>query len=205
LRSWDLQVILDRGLVGDRDISLIAEGLIAGGARAIQYRAKGLRDNAFIEDAKRLRELIKPGQCSLIINDRADIALTVGADGVHLGQDDMPYSEARELLGREKLIGISTHSAAQAVEAEAIGADYIGVGPIFKTSTKPDLEPIGIDVVREVAAKVKITTLFIGGIDLENIDEVLAAGGNAVAVASAILNSKNIATTTKKFIDRITK
>jgi thiamine-phosphate pyrophosphorylase len=125
---------------------------------------------------------------TFIVNDRCDVALAVGADGVHLGQEDLPLAEARAFLGREKLIGISTHNLAQALEAEAGGADYIGLGPIFPTPTKEKPDPVvGVAGLREVRARVRIPIVAIGGITARNAAEVMAAGADAVAVVSAVL------------------
>ena len=139
------------------------------------------------EDAVKIREITREYNAVFIVNDYADIALSVDADGVHLGQDDLPLKEARRIMGKMKIIGISTHNVEQAIAAEAGGADYIGFGPVFHTTTKDAGRPKGTDMVREVKTHVHIPVVAIGGINLGNLDQVLETGADAVAVSSAIL------------------
>lgn len=198
MKNSNLQVILDMGLVGKRDIAEVASELVDGGADCIQFRDKVSCDRVLLEEAKKIRKIAK--DCIFIINDRIDIARLCEADGVHLGQDDLPYEEARRLVGKNRLIGISTHNINQAKEAEELGVDYIGVGPIFPTTTKPDLKAIGLEIVEAVSKDIEIPAFFIGGIDLINIGEILKKGGKRVAVASAILNSDDIAGATRLMV-----
>lgn len=201
MKNSKLQVILDRGLVGKSDIVEVASELIDAGADCIQLRDKLSSDSQILEEAKRIRRIAK--NCVFLINDRVDIARLSDADGVHLGQADLPYEEARRFLGRERLIGISTHNIDQAKEAQALGADYIGVGPIFPTTTKPDLKAIGLDIVSAITQELTIPAFFIGGINLSNIGEITRRGGRRVAVASAILNSGDILATTRTMMGRL--
>jgi len=157
------------------------------GIRWVQYRDKVRLRREIYEEAIRLRKITKDYNAMFIVNDHADIAYCVNADGVHLGQDDLPLKEARRIIGKKKIIGISTHNLEQAIEAERDGADYIGFGPVFQTMTKDAGEPKGIDMLREVKTKVRIPVVAIGGINLENIMSVLSTGIDGVAVASAIL------------------
>ncbi|MBL7069769.1 MAG: thiamine phosphate synthase [Candidatus Omnitrophica bacterium] len=205
MKSFNLQVILDRGILKDKDMSGAASKIIDGGASLLQLRDKISNDRELLKEAKVLRRLTKDKGCKLIINDRVDIAIASSSDGVHLGQDDIPYSEARRLLGKEGIIGISTHTIEEARAAEKAGADYIGVGPIFATSTKPNHRPIGLEIISKIAQEIRIPVFFIGGIDLTNIEDVIRSGGKAFAVASAILKSGNITETTKSFIETICK
>jgi len=152
----------------------------------IQYREKEKSRREMYREALRLRELTLEHNATFVVNDHADIALAVEADGVHLGQEDLPLAEARRILG-ERIIGISTHSLSEALDAAAGGADYIGFGPVFPTITKNAGEPKGVEMVREIKRHVKIPLIAIGGISLENLPIVLEAGADAVAVASAIL------------------
>lgn len=139
----------------------------------------------------------------LIINDHADIAVAVGADGVHLGQDDLPLADARKVVGERLLIGISTHTREQALAAEAGGAGYIGFGPVFPTATK-DAGPLrGIDGLREVRSAVRIPVLAIGGITAANAEAVVAAGADGVAVISAVLDAKDPGIAARKILTRI--
>ncbi len=159
---------------------------LKAGVKWIQYREKEKARREIYLEASRLRELTRESGCVFIVNDHADIALAVGADGVHLGQDDLPVREARSIMGG-RIIGISTHSVAEAVDAERGGADYIGFGPIFRTTTKDAGEPKGVDMLMEIRRRVRIPVVAIGGITPENVAQVRASGANAVAAASAIL------------------
>jgi thiamine-phosphate diphosphorylase len=161
--------------------------VLRAGAKWVQYRDKEKSRREIYKEAIRLRRLTKKFNAVFIVNDYADIALAVDADGVHLGQDDLPIREARRIMGKDKIIGISTHSLEQAKEAEKEGADYIGFGPIFHTTTKDAGIPKGADMLKEIKRHVQIPVVAIGGINLENLKSVLDAGVDAVAVASAIL------------------
>lgn len=172
------------------------------GVKWVQYREKEKSRREVYEESVRLRRLTKDFNAVFIVNDHADIALSVNADGVHLGQDDLPIREARKIMGRDKTIGISTHSLEQAKDAEREGADYIGFGPVFHTITKVDGIPKGTDVLQEIKRQIQIPVVAIGGINLENIRSVLDTGVDAVAVASAIL-SGDIVENVKRFMDII--
>jgi thiamine-phosphate pyrophosphorylase len=161
---------------------------LAAKVRTFQLRMKTPETGAFYEMAAVLCPLVQGDGGTFIVNDRCDVALAVGADGIHLGQEDLPLADARAFLGREKLIGVSTHNLTQALEAEAGGADYLGFGPIFPTTTKENPEPVvGVVGLREVRARVRIPIVAIGGITARNAAEVMAAGADAVAVVSAVL------------------
>jgi thiamine-phosphate pyrophosphorylase len=158
---------------------------LKAGVRFIQYRDKDRTRRQIYYEALRLRELTLSAKAVLIVNDYADIALAVDADGVHLGQDDLPLKEARKIMA-DKIIGISTHSLEQAREAESDGADYIGFGPVFETLTKDAGSPQGIDGLRLITQNVGIPVVAIGGINGGNIKQVFEAGAYASAVATAI-------------------
>jgi thiamine-phosphate pyrophosphorylase len=164
----------------------MAMAALRAGAGWIQYREKEKTRREIYLKSLRLRELTREFGAAFIVNDHADIALAVGADGVHLGQDDLPLGEARGLMGN-RIIGISTHSLAEALEAERGGADYIGFGPVFLTATKDAGGPKGVDALKEIKKHVGVPVVAIGGITLESLPRVLDAGADAVAVASAIL------------------
>jgi thiamine-phosphate pyrophosphorylase len=170
------------------------------GVRWVQYRDKVRSIREIYEEAIRLRKSTKDYNSMFIVNDYTDIAYCVNADGVHLGQNDLPLKEARRIIGKKKIIGISTHDLEQAIEAERDGADYIGFGPVFQTMTKDAGKPKGTDMLREVKTKVKIPVVAIGGINLENIMSVLNTGVDAVAVASAILTG-DIEENVRQFMD----
>jgi len=157
------------------------------GVQWIQFREKETSRREIYQNAIRLRRLTKDYDAVFVVNDFPDIAMCAGADGVHLGQDDLPLKEARKIMGRDRLIGISTHNLEQAAEAERDGADYIGFGPVFATLTKDAGRPKGISMLREIRKQVHIPVVAIGGISLENIGSVLQTGVDAVALASAIL------------------
>ena len=158
------------------------------GVRDFQLRVKASATGVLYDLAAKLASVIHAAGGLLIVNDRCDVALAVGADGVHLGQEDLPLAEARALVGSRLLIGISTHTPSQAMEAEAGGADYIGFGPIFPTRTKSRPERVvGIEQLREVRARVRLPIVAIGGINAANIRAVTDAGSEAPAVLSAVL------------------
>lgn len=171
------------------DILTKIDRAFQGGAGIVQLRSKHLTDRAFIRLGTKIREIARIYGRGFVVNDRTDIAIAVNADAVHLGQGDLPISTARELIRASRLsiaIGKSTHSLVQALEAEEEGADYIGVGPIFTTPTKPNYEPVGISLIEQVKAKVRIPSVAIGGIHLENLGDVLLAGADSFAVVRAV-------------------
>jgi thiamine-phosphate pyrophosphorylase len=160
------------------------------GVRLFQLRMKTPHTGEFYDMATHLCQLVQQGGGTFIVNDRCDVAMAVGADGVHLGQDDLPLADARAILGPGKLIGISTHNLNQAIQAEAGGADYIGFGPIFPTVTKEHPNPVvGVAGLREVRAKVRIPIVAIGGINVKNVADVCTAGADCCAVVSAVLSA----------------
>lgn len=176
---------------------------LQAGIRWVQYRDKERDRLGLYRQALRLRELTRQYGACLIINDYADIAASVDAEGVHLGQGDLPVREAKKVLGKEKLVGVSTHSLAEAVRAEQEGADYIGFGPVFSTRTKAVGPPRGVPLLQRVRRQVRIPVVAIGGIRPESLDPVLFAGARAVAAASAILRGGDITRNAASFLERI--
>lgn len=165
------------------------EAAYRGGADIVQLRSKTLSDAALIRLGLRIREIAAKRRKIFFVNDRVDLALATGADGVHLGQGDMPVPVARKILrpaGRKVWIGKSTHSLEQALTAVTEGADYIGVGPVLATPTKPGRRSVGLALVRRIASKVRIPWVAIGGIDRTNLGEVIEAGASRVAVVRAV-------------------
>lgn len=160
---------------------------LQGGVRWIQYRDKGRSRLRLFRTAFKLRQLTRRYNAFFIVNDYADIAAAVDADGVHLGQEDLPVTEARKVMGAGKIVGVSTHSLAEAMRAEAEGADYIGFGPVFPTTTKAAGRPRGLEMLGQVRRAVRIPVVAIGGIGHDDLEPVFDAGANAVAAASAIL------------------
>ena len=185
--------ILDLAYVDPGDLERVVREMIAGGVDAIQLRAK----NHSVADVSRLaaglHSLTRNAAIPLIINDYPEIARDVGTEGVHVGQDDLPIARAREIIGRDCIVGRSTHSVAQARQAASEGADYIGFGPLFATPTKPDYVPIGLRDIATVHAEITIPIFCIGGIKLNNLREVIAAGTRRVVIVSGLLQASDIA------------
>lgn len=196
-----LYAIIDNSVRLDISIIEIAMKVLLGGARIIQLRGKGLSSKELLKQAREIRKLTREARAIFIVNDRADIAILSDADGVHLGQDDLPIAEARKIMGEGKVIGISTHNLEQAIKAEQEGADYIAFGPIFGTTTKADTEDAkGLEALREVRKNINIPVVSIGGINLDNMKSVLDAGADGVAVISAIVKAENIEEASRRFI-----
>jgi len=200
-KNNSLYLLTDRNIAGLPHIQILRKALKAG-VRVIQFREKNMSKKELYKEAVSIREIVGKYRATLIINDYVDIAKAVDAHGVHLGQEDMPVEEARKVLGKRKIIGISTHSVAQAVRAERAGADYIGFGPIFQTSTKDAGRPKGIDSLRKIRKRTHIAVVAIGGITWENVHEVLESGADACAIAAGIL-SGDIEENIKRFYDAI--
>jgi len=181
------------------DPLLIAKEAIKRGVKIIQIRDKRGNIREFLKLAEKIRGL--SDEITLIINDRLDVALCISSDGLHLGQADLPIKYAKERF--KGIIGISCHNLNEAIEAERDGADYIGIGPIFKTKTKPELSPIGYEIIKLVKEKIKIPVVAIGGINLDNLEMVKSA--DAIAVSRAILESKDIKETILRFHKGLSK
>jgi len=190
-QSCRLYCIIDRGILAGRDPVQVAAAAILGGADCIQWRDKTGSDRIFLEVARRLRELTRRLHTIFVVNDRVAAALLSQADAVHLGQEDLPVKEVRSLVGEQMLIGRSTHSLTQAQAAEREGADYIGVGPVFPTPTKPDTPVVGVDLIRQVKPAIQIPWIAIGGIDLQTLPLVLSAGATRVAVVRAVTGASD--------------
>ncbi len=183
----------------------VVRNAIAGGVDVIQLREKNIPDRRLLDMAKTIRAWTQDANVLMIVNDRADIAVLAGADGVHLGQEEPPAYEIRKLLGPEKIIGVSTHSLTQAQQAIRDGADYIGVGPVFSTTTKQfsSQELVGLDLLKEVAREIQHPWFAIGGVTPQNINEVISAGASRVAVSSAICAADNVTDVTRAFQHRL--
>jgi len=192
--------MLDPEQTRGRAAETVLRELLAGGVSILQVRVKSLAPSDFFALARRARVETRARGCKLIINDRADIALACDADGVHLGQDDLPLAAGRKLMG-EKIVGISTHNIEQAREAERNGADYIGFGPMFGTSTKnTGFAPRGIEMLRQIRAEVKLPIVAIGGINEQNVQQVWQAGAGSAAIISDILGTDDVLSKTKRII-----
>jgi len=187
-----LCLITDRSLANGRQLAWIVAEAVKGGVTLVQLRDKTSSTRALVDDARRLKALLTPARVPLLINDRVDVALAARADGVHVGQSDMPVGLARQLLGANAIIGLSVTKAAEARAADAELADYLGVGPIFPQTTKPDATPplglAGLAAIRLLTAKPLVA---IGGISARNADAVRSAGADGIAVVSAIMAAKD--------------
>ncbi|MEM7802664.1 MAG: thiamine phosphate synthase [Chloroflexota bacterium] len=182
-----IYLVTDRALCGQRPLLEVVAAAVRGGVSIVQLREKGLATRPFVEAARALKELLAPHNIPLIINDRIDVALAVNADGVHIGQADMPYPIARRLMGPGAMIGLSVETLAEVEEAERYDVDYLGVSPIFETPTKVDTKGSwGLDGLAAVRAKSRYPLVGIGGINAANIAAVMAAGADSAAVVSAI-------------------
>lgn len=188
--DFSLYLVADVEFAAGRDLAYLAEEAVRGGVTIVQLRAKGSGTREFLGLATRMAAALKGRSVPLIINDRVDIALACGADGVHLGQDDMPIGKARELLGSTRIIGVSANTLKEAREAERFGADYIGLGPVYATASKvTDLPVLGPEGIRRMRQKLDIPIIAIGGIDAGNAADVRNAGAAGIAVVSAILGA----------------
>lgn len=185
--------ILDLSYVDPGNAVEVAESLIQGGVDLLQLRAKGRASDEIEKLASQLQAVTRKAGVPLIVNDHPAIARNVGAEGVHLGQDDSSIAEAREIVGPDCAVGKSTHSLDQAIRAFYEGADYIGFGPLFPTPTKPDYPPIGLDQLVNVHDAVRIPIFCIGGIKLDNLPKVIEAGAQRVVIVSGLLQATDVA------------
>jgi thiamine-phosphate pyrophosphorylase len=193
LHECRLYGIIDLGYVPRLgDCSRIAEQMVTGGVDLIQLRGKGRSINDLVNLASDIHEITARSDTPLIVNDYAEIAARVPVEGVHVGQDDDSIVVARQKAGRDLIVGKSTHSLAQAHTAKGEGADYIGFGPIFATPTKPDYTPIGLGYVRQVHLDVSIPIFCIGGVNIDNLQQVIDAGAKRVVMVSALLKAHSI-------------
>jgi thiamine-phosphate pyrophosphorylase len=198
-----LYVILDRSVARGRALPELLEAVLAGGCRMVQLREKAMPLSELFPVAEVLRRRSREAGALFIVNDRADLALALDADGLHLGQDDLPGAAGRRLLRPGMILGVSTHDADQARRALADGADYIAVGSMFPTGTKPGFQLVGPDLIRRVRPEIAIPLVAIGGITEDNCEEVVSAGADAVAVISAVCAAADPETATRRFLERL--
>lgn len=186
-----LYLVTDRILAKGRDLVQIVKQAVEGGVSTVQLREKEISSKMFFELAVEIKQLLKPYSVPLIINDRLDIALAVEAEGLHIGQNDLPYAQARKILGPNKIIGLSVETVQQAYLANEIDVDYIGLSPVFSTDTKADIStPLGLEGVADISKITKHKTVAIGGVHSGNAANILKAGANGIAVVSAIVAQK---------------
>ena len=197
---WRLHVLTDRKTSRGRSYLQVAEAAIAGGADVLQLRDKEASSGRLYQEALQLRKLTGDAQVPFIVNDRLDIALAVDADGVHVGQSDLPASVVRRIMGPGKILGVSVATVEEAIRAEQDGADYLGVGPVFEArGTKPDTcEPMGLECIARIRRHCRLPIVAIGGIDAENARKVREAGADAAAVISAIVSADDISEATRR-------
>jgi thiamine-phosphate pyrophosphorylase len=197
---WRLHVLTDRKTSRGRSHLQVAEAAIAGGADVLQLRDKEASSARLYQEALQLRKLTRDAQVPFIVNDRLDIALAVDADGVHVGQSDLPASVVRRILGPGKIVGVSVATVEEALQAEKDGADYLGVGPVFEArGTKPDTSaPMGLECIARIRRHSRLPIVAIGGIDAENARKVREAGADAAAVISAIVSADDISQATRR-------
>lgn len=188
--DYSLYLVTDRNLSCGRSLTQVVKEAIAGGVTCVQLREKNCSTRQFVEEGFALQKILTPLHIPLIVNDRLDVAMAIGADGVHLGQDDMEISHARRILGPECIIGISVESLADAREATAAGANYLGVSPVFATATKTDAAlPLGLDGLIAIRKAVDLPLVAIGGLKNDNCGSVMAAGADGLAVVSALMSA----------------
>lgn len=188
----DLYVVTCAALSNGRSNLAVLDAVIASGGNIIQLREKELGIRDYYDLAQRFREITRAAGVLLIINDHLDVALAIDADGVHLGQDDFPIEAARR-IAPDLLIGCSTHSLDEALQAQAAGADYVNIGPIFPTGTKEHVQAIGVQAIRAIAPHLTIPFTVMGGIKASNIGEVVAAGAQRIAVVTAVTQAQDMA------------
>ena len=202
LKKIDFYLVTDSGLSRKGTLNDVAQAVKAG-CRIIQYREKHKSTKEMVEEALALKKLCL-NRAVFLVNDRVDVALAVGADGVHIGQDDMPFEIARDILGVDKIIGLTVHDVKEAQIAERKGADYIGLSPIFATSTKNDAgKACGASMITEVKKHIELPIVSIGGITKENVREVIQAGSDAAAAISAVVCAGDVYGEISEFIQII--
>ena len=204
--NFDLYLVTDRSQTGGRDLLWVLERALEGGVRAVQLREKDLGGRELFVLAEKTKRLCERYQANLFVNDRVDVALGVDADGVHLGGDSMPVRAARELLGAEKLIGVSTHSINEASEAEREKADFILFGPVYFTASKAAYgEPQGLGRLKKVVEKISLPVYAIGGVKVENIAEVKETGVRGIALISAVLSASDPRAATRRILETLAR
>lgn len=198
-----LYAVTDAAWTGKQTLMEQVEEALKGGITFLQLREKHLDDSEFLAEAVEMKKLAAQYGVPFVINDNIEIALKSGADGVHVGQDDMPVKEVRELLGEEKIIGVSAHNIEEALQAERGGADYLGVGAVCATSTKTDATVVSVEEIRKICHAVSIPVVAIGGIKADNIMTLKGSHADGVAVVSAIFGAENIQEAAKDLLKKV--
>lgn len=203
LKESGIYLVTDRRALKGKDIIATLSRSLEAGIDIVQLRDKEASDREFFDIGRKIKNLLRRKKTLFVIDDRVEMALALDSDGVHLGQDDMPVAVVRKMLGRRKIIGLSTHSIDQMRAAVKKDVDYISIGPVFPTPTKPDYRPVGLELVRIAAKESRIPFVAIGGIDETNIEGVVAAGAKRIAVVRAILSAEDPFIATKRLYDTV--
>ena len=203
MKELKFYLVTDSDILRGRDFYNSIEEALKGGVTMLQLREKNASGKEFLEKAIKLRELTKKYNVKFIINDRVDIAMLCDADGVHVGQSDIPANKVRELMGEDKIVGVSARTVEEAIRAKENGADYLGVGAMFNTRTKLDAKSVSIEKLKEIQEVVKLPVVAIGGLSLSNIDKLKECNVDGYAVVSAILGASNIKLECEKWIEKI--
>ncbi len=200
-----LYAVTDRAWVGTKSLYEQVKEALENGVTCVQLREKELNERDFLKEAKQISTLCKEYKVPFIVNDNVDIAIACKADGIHIGQEDMELTNVRKLVGEDMIIGVSAHTVEEAIKAQEGGADYIGIGAVFATSTKTDVDVLSFETLSSICEAVDIPTVAIGGIKKDNICKLKGSGIDGVAVVSAIFAAKDIATATKELLLEVKK
>ncbi len=203
--DYTLYLVTDRDLMSTKTLEEAVEQALKGGCTLVQLREKTACSRDFYETAINIKTITDKYNVPLIINDRVDIAMAIDADGVHVGQSDLSAEVVRKIIGKDKILGVSAGSVEKAIEAQRDGADYIGVGALFSTSTKTDAKSVSIETLRKIVNEVSIPVVGIGGINSENVVQLKNTGINGIAVVSAIIAQKEIKLSAEKMLERFRK
>ena len=200
--DYTLYLVTDRDVLRGRDLIKCIEDSILGGVTLVQLREKNVTSREFYEIAIKVKEVTSKYNVPLIINDRLDIALAIDADGLHIGQKDLPASVARKILGKDKILGVSAATLQEALKAEKDGADYLGVGAVFSTSTKKDTRDVSYETLSSITSSVNIPVVAIGGINEKNVTKLKESNIDGIAVISCILGKEDVKGAAEKMLDR---
>lgn len=202
--NYSIYLVTDSNCIGARPLLECVEEALKGGVTIVQYRSKETDGGRMYKEARALKMLCDKYNVPLIINDRVDVALAVGAAGVHLGQDDLPCEVARKLVPDNFIIGVSAHNVEEALEAQKAGADYLGCGAVFGSQTKNNVSNLGLEKLKSIREAVELPIVGIGGVTAENYAKVLETGANGAAIVSGILGAQDIKSETEKFVNIVT-
>lgn len=201
-QSLVLYAVTDRAWGGEQSLARQVEECIKGGVTFVQLREKELDEEAFLTEARNIKKITDDYQIPFVINDNVEVALACGADGVHIGQNDQPVAEVRRKIGNQKILGVSAQTVEQAIKAEADGADYLGVGAVFSTSTKKDAITVSFQQLQAICRAVSIPVVAIGGIHENNVEQLTGSGIDGIAVVSAIFSKADIIQASKQLYEQ---